>query len=156
MSALSFSLAHPGADRAALREMLEQGVFGSIIAALCLCLLLSLLMFSPIHCGLDVQAPASAGGTVFSSLGALEVKLTARSEFVAAGIWVPDANLDAYLANKATEAPDLVLTLQADRRLPYAEVKRLLRRIEKAGVSKTYLVTEGNPMTILAEPWFGK
>jgi len=139
------------------REKLEQGMFGAVAATLCLLLFAGLAIFhSSISCGADVFAPTTHFGTVFFASDALDFKVTPHGEFVANGIWIPTPNLRGFVREVLAEEPDRIITLEADRTLPFREVKSVLQLFEGLGARKIYLVTNEDSSPLLklfSEPW---
>lgn len=129
-------------SRERCREKLEQGMFGAVSATLCLFLFAGYgILNSDISCGVDVQAPTTHFGTVFLANDALVFKVTPQGEFVANGIWIPTPNLRDFVRGVLAEKPDRIITLEADKTLPFREVRSALQLFEGLGARKIYLVT---------------
>lgn len=142
------------------REKLEQGMFGAVAATLCLFLFVGFGVFhSGIYCGADVSAPTTRFGEVFFANGALDFKVTPHGEFVANGTLIPLPNLHGFVSEVLAEKPDRIITIEADRTIPFREVKSALQLFQGLGARKIYLVTHEDSSPLLklfSEPWSTK
>ena len=155
MSTLSFPLACPGADRASLREKLEQGVYGHAFAGLLSLLLLAWLSMMPSWIGnhYGPYPPAARSAQPFVSSGALVLKVTARGEFIVDGQWIPDGQLENLVHSRLAESPGMPFAVEADKDAGFFIVRACLQRLSQLGVRRVTLVTDGSPMSVLALPW---
>ena len=155
MSALSSILGNPGADRAAQREKLEQGVYGYAFAALASLLLLLCLSLLPSWWGNHYGPfpPRAQSTQPFISSGAFVLKMTSRGELVFEGTLIPDRNLEGLVHSSLERSPGMLIGVEADKDASFSLVRALLQRLSQLGVRRVTLVTDGNPMSILSLPW---
>lgn len=155
MSALGSILADPGADRAALREKLEQGNFGYAFAGIASVVLLVCLSMMPAVFGnhYGPWPPSASSARPFVSQGGFSLQLTAQGEIVRNGEWIPDDRLEDLIRATLENAPATAFSVEADREASFFLVRVLLERLSKTGVRRVWLVSDGSPMEVLALPW---
>jgi biopolymer transport protein ExbD len=163
VSALSLQLASPAGARASLREKLEQGVLGPAFAGLGICLIVSMTWLGSVHnstiypgCHVSVLLPGSGSGSLFSAEDTVRIALTERLEYVAAGVWIPDVEFDAFAARSLASNPSRTVTLQADGHLPYGAITSAVKRLRGLGARRVYLQTYDSTqplLKLLSEPW---
>ncbi len=163
MSTLGFILGKPGDERAALRERLEQGVFGLAFVGFGLCLIVAMSAIGSSHnrsiypgCYVSVSLPESTSGPLFSAQDTVRIALTRRKEFVAAGVWIPDEDFDAFATRSLASNSSRTVTLQADGHLPYSAITEVVQRLQRLGARRVYLMTAGTAdplLKLLSAPW---
>jgi biopolymer transport protein ExbD len=109
----------------------------------CLVLLIIFMVVTPmLQQGVDVQLPETADPAKMpEGTKQLDVALKQDGTVFLGEKWVPQEGLAAALRDVYAQSPDKDVVIKADGRLPYREVRQLMRAVQKAGFANVGLET---------------
>jgi biopolymer transport protein ExbD len=109
----------------------------------CLVLLIIFMVVTPmLQTGVDVALPETRKPEkIAESQKQLSIAIRASGEVFIGDDWVPPDQLKARLEGIYAITPEKDVVLKADRRLRYADVRRVMATINEAGFSGLGLIT---------------
>jgi TolR protein len=110
----------------------------------CLVLLIIFMVVTPmLQEGVDVALPETpAPEKMPEGQKQLTVSVKENGQVFVGQNWVPDENLESYLAEIQNATPDKTVVVKGDKRLKYRQVRKIMQILNEAGFSRVGLVTE--------------
>jgi biopolymer transport protein TolR len=93
--------------------------------------------------GIDIQLPQAEAGAISEAPKQITLVISAGSDITLDGTAVPRGQLQNQLKEMAGQHPDLQVLVEADRRVNYDIVARVLAAVKQAQVHQVGLVTLG-------------